>query len=203
MKMASAKALSIISIGIASVALAVSFLSWRESRLANQMRIEPYLEVGPTMSKKPGLAEFVIWNFGDIRIKDVIMQWAAYSKAGLQRSRKYSLADSLGQNEIDQFTIDITKDAEPVEESMGKAPDKKDIDLAQDASCLLGMKIEFRRVSDSKLFAMLKYFVLIPTESGFHIIRPQGEANEAYRHMKDIVDSELTGRFADKNGGRW
>lgn len=177
-----------------AAALIISLFALRESQLANRLVIEPYLEIQSTpVNKETGKPKeqvlFLIKNSGNVDIRNVRLRWVEFSpKSSTVISSVFEIADLLRIREAKPFLIDLTGDIEPIKKETLKTPEGKEIYSMQFRLYFLGIKLEYRRASDSKLFEKVEYFVMSPTESSLGVFGTWGVPAEMLENAKAKIN---------------
>jgi len=154
----------ILPLVVSIFALIISFLALNEARLANRLKIEPVISIQYPDSFKGYVIERWESSEEDLRV--------------LVISPTYRIPGQIKVNEERLFPINLEGEIDFAKTETDKIPDGRDLYVEIGHGIFLGVKVLYRRVSDSKLFEKASYFYLMPKTS-------------------EIIVTELKGWFAE------
>jgi len=175
----------ILPLVVSIFALIISFLALSEARLANRLKIEPVISIQYPDSFKGYKIKIILKNEGNVGIKNlviayVIERWESSEEdlRVLVISPTYRIPGQIKVNEERLFPINLEGEIDFAKTETDKIPDGRDLYVEIGHGIFLGVKVLYRRVSDSKLFEKASYFYLMPKTS-------------------EIIVTELKGWFAE------
>jgi len=196
-----------IVIFVSLLALLISFFAIREARLSNILNIEPVISAYYKKGDKEGGLEFIIKNEGNIDVKNINITWAtAFIKSerkepGIHMSSTDYLSNFLEVNKTTSCLIYISSAIDLInkmpeediqffiEKHIYDTPDGSIVKDKGRGGLFLILNVEYRRISDSKLFKKTSYFSIIPLSLKIDVADIEKLPTSDYRIYKRMLEN--------------
>jgi len=151
-------------------AFVISVMELGESKIANRLLIEPYIDIVGQNKPKPKEFHFMINNLGKVDVKDIYYEYIILSRHGANNEFRKHIH---GSNDLDVILRAGKKMTFKIELDDYIFPKKILIDpiikVIIDPIVFIGLKIKYKREIDSRPFQDTFYYYTYPnpTETNF------------------------------------